>query len=531
LSTSAANGENSAGHHSRLAEWAPWIVAISVMLATFMEVLDTSIASVALPHIAGSLSATNSEATWVLTSYLVANAIFLPASNWFSLRFGRKRFLLTCVTIFTVASIFCGSANSLGLLLFARLVQGAGGGALQPLAQAIMLESFPPKKRPAAMAFYAFGIVVAPVLGPTLGGWLTDNYSWRYAFYINIPVGLLAVMMIGRFVKDPHYIRDTKAGPFDNIGLGLLALWTGSLQIILDKGQEADWFSANWICVGFVIMVVSFAAWVWHSWTSPNPLVNLRVLKDWNFAIGCLLITLLGLALYTTLTMLPLYYQEVMGYTALSAGLVVGPRGIGSMLGMPVIGFLGSRIDSRILMTFGFVCFAVCSLIFGAVNLSLGPYTMILPIVISGFAMTFVFVPISTQAYSNMRNQAIGNATGIFNLLRNLGGSVGIAISQTMLERRALFHQVQIVASAPQTSYWLQQRVNNLQIFLAPAIGKGNARAGAYGEIYMMILQQARLKAFVDIFQWTALIAFLCAALVWLFHKVDPHKPPTASAH
>src|SRR5262249_21525549 len=251
----------------------PWLIAVSVMLATFMEVLDTAIASVALPYIAGSLSASNDEATWVLTSYLVANAVILPASNWFALRFGRKRFLIICVIIFTVASFFCGAANSLAFILIARVVQGAGGGALQPLSQAILLESFPPKKRAAAMAVFAFGVVVAPVLGPTLGGWLTDTYSWRYAFYINIPVGALAVFMISRFVHDPPYIKNAKVGPFDNIGFGLLAVWTGCLQVILDKGQEDDWFGATWIRWAAFFLAVSFVWFIIHSLRKKEPLV------------------------------------------------------------------------------------------------------------------------------------------------------------------------------------------------------------------------------------------------------------------
>src|SRR6202021_2976729 len=245
----------------------PWLIAISVMLATFMEVLDTAIASVALPYIAGSLSASNDEATWVLTSYLIANAVILPASNWFALRFGRKRFLMSCVVLFTVASFFCGAAPSLTMLLIARVLQGAGGGALQPLSQAILLESFPPKKRGAAMALFGFGVVVAPVLGPTLGGWLTDTYSWRYAFYINIPVGMLALYMINRFVHDPPYIKAAgkKLGPFDNIGFATLIIWTGCLQVVLDKGQEVDWFGALWVRWAVLALVVAFVAFVWRS--------------------------------------------------------------------------------------------------------------------------------------------------------------------------------------------------------------------------------------------------------------------------
>src|ERR1700751_225461 len=268
----------------------PWIVGLSVMLATFMEVLDTAIASVALPYIAGSLSATTDEATWVLTSYLVANAIVLPASNWFSLRFGRKRFLITCVIIFTAASFACGAAPTLGIMLLARIIQGAGGGALQPLSQAILLGSFPPAKRGAAMAVFAFGVVVAPVLGPTLGGWLTDTYSWPYAFYINIPIGILALFMINRFIHDPAYISKTKVAPLDRYGFAALVIWTGCLQVILDKGQEDDWFGATWIRWAAFFLIVSFLYFCWHCWRDKNTIVDLKVLKDRNFLVGSALI-------------------------------------------------------------------------------------------------------------------------------------------------------------------------------------------------------------------------------------------------
>ncbi len=291
----------------------PWLVTVSVMLPTFMEVLDTAIASVALPYIAGSLSASNSEATWVLTSYLVANAVILPASNWFARRFGRKNFLLFCVIVFTVASFFCGAAPSLSIILLARVLQGAGGGALQPLSQSILLESFPVKQRSQAMAAYGLGIVVAPVLGPTLGGWLTDTFSWRYAFYINIPVGILAVFMITRFVHDPPYIRNAKVGAFDNIGFGLLIVWTGCLQVVLDKGQEDDWFGAVWVRWAVAALIFGFLGWVWRSWANPRGLVDLHILKNRNFRTGCFLIALLGMCIYITIAILPLYYQEISG--------------------------------------------------------------------------------------------------------------------------------------------------------------------------------------------------------------------------
>src|ERR1700694_3766836 len=305
----------------------PWLVAIAVMLATFMEVLDTFIAAVALPYIAGSLSATNDEATWVLTSYLVANAIILPASSWLSLRFGRKRFLITCIVICTVSSFACGAADSLAVILIARAVQGAGGGALQPLSQAILLESFPPHKRGQAMALYGLGVVVAPVLGPTVGGWLTETYSWRWAFYINIPVGIFAIFMIMRYVHDPIYIRDAKPGRFDTIGFGLLAIWLGALQIVLDKGQEDDWFGATWIRWAVTILAVCFVSFLIWELRQLNPLVKLRVFRNRNFTLGCLLIGLFGGVIYGMITLLPLVYQELLGYNALDAGMAVSRRG------------------------------------------------------------------------------------------------------------------------------------------------------------------------------------------------------------
>jgi DHA2 family multidrug resistance protein len=509
----------------------PWLVTLSVMLPTFMEVLDTAIASVALPYIAGSLSASNSEATWVLTSYLVANAVILPASNWFARRFGRKRFLLTCVTIFTVASFFCGAAPSLGIILLARVMQGAGGGALQPLSQSILLESFPIQKRSMAMAAYGLGIVVAPVLGPTLGGWLTDTFSWRYAFYINIPVGILAVIMISRFVHDPPYIKNAKVSPFDNIGFGLLIVWTGCLQVVLDKGQEDDWFGAVWVRWAVAALILAFVGWIWRSWTNPKGLVDLHILKDRNFRTGCFMIALLGMCIYITIAILPLYYQEVLGYTAFTAGLVVGPRGIGSFIGSPIVGFLGSRVDPRKLLCAGFLGFAVCSYIFGTVNLSIGPYTLLIPILLTGFALSFVFVPLATMSTSTISRNDMGNATGLFNMLRNIGGSIGIAMASTALIRRAALHQTEIGAHITTSTMVFQQRSSALAYYLGHHVGPAQARAGAGGMLYGLMIQQSALMAYVDVFRWTALLAFFCACATWLFKKPPKNAAPPPGAH
>jgi len=513
----------------------PWLVAAAVMLATFMEVLDTAIASVALPYIAGSLSASTDEATWVLTSYLVSNAIILPASNWFSLKFGRKRFLMSCVAIFTVASFACGAAPTLGFLLLARVIQGAGGGALQPISQAILLESFPPAKRGAAMAVFAFGVVVAPVLGPTLGGWLTDTYSWRYAFYINIPIGVLALFMIKRFIKDPAYIRNAKVSPFDGIGFGALVVWTGLLQVVLDKGQEDDWFGALWIRWAVFFLITSFIYFCWHSWTKKDTLVNLKVFKDRNFLIGSILIFLFGIGIYSTVTVLPLFYQELLGYTAFTAGLVVAPRGIGAICGMPIIGFLSNKVDPRYLLTFGFLTFGLTTLYFGNVTLGLSPTTLLIPILITGFGLSFVFVPISTAAYGTLRNDQIGNASGVFNLMRNVGGSIGISIASTLLTRRASVHQNEILNSVPQTGQQFQNSLGALRGYLSGGGGSGpfgpaNALHPAQALLYRQLGRQAALWSFVDVFRWLSLLCFVCVCVVWTFKKVKPGKAP-AGAH
>jgi DHA2 family multidrug resistance protein len=509
----------------------PWLVTVSVMLPTFMEVLDTAIASVALPYIAGSLSASNSEATWVLTSYLVANAVILPASNWFARRFGRKRFLLTCVCIFTVASFFCGAAPSLGVILLARVCQGAGGGALQPLSQSILLESFPIQKRSMSMAAYGLGIVVAPVIGPTLGGWLTDTFSWRYAFYINIPVGILAFIMITRFVHDPPYIKNAKVGAFDNIGFGLLMVWTGSLQIVLDKGQEDDWFGATWVRWTVTALVVSLLLWIWHSWTHPNGLLDLHVLKDRNFRTGCILVAMLGMCIYITIAILPLYYQEILGYTAFTAGLVVGPRGIGSFIGSPIIGILGSRFDGRKLMTLGFLGFGVCSFIFSMINLDIGPYTLLFPIMLTGFALSFVFVPMATLMMATIPRKEMGNATGLSNMLRNIGGSIGISMATTALVRRAALHQTELGGHITASTWVYQQKAAAIAGYVGHRLGPAQGRPGAMGLVYRLMEQQSALMAYVDIFRWTAVLAFICAAMSWLFKKPIKHAELPPGVH
>jgi len=510
----------------------PWLIAAAVMLATFMEVLDTSIAAVALPYIAGSLSATNDEATWVLTSYLVSNAIVLPASAWFSLRFGRKRFLIACIVLFTVSSFACGAATSLAMILIARVIQGAGGGALQPLSQAILLESFPPEKRGSAMAVFALGVVVAPVLGPTLGGWLTDAYSWRWAFYINIPVGIFAVFMISRYVQDPDYIAKAKPGRLDGVGLGLLAVWLGCLQIILDKGQEDDWFGATWIRWAFLTLIVCFVLFLIREFRHKQPLVDLRVFRHRNFALGCLLIGLFGAAIYGLVTLLPLFYQELMGYTALAAGWAVSPRGVGAILAMPIIGYLTAKIDNRWLIMFGFLLFAISALWFGEVNLAIGQWTFLWAIIISGFGSGCVFVPLSTTAMAFLKNEEIGNASGLYNLLRNIGGSIGISVVNTIVARHEQIHHNEMAAHLNPGRVSVQGAIQGMQGYLtSQGASPDGALHQAYGLLGQGLNAQARLWSYVDDFRYMALVCFGCIPIVFALKKSVGRKGALRAGH
>jgi DHA2 family multidrug resistance protein len=509
----------------------PWLIAVSVMLATFMEVIDTSIASVALPHIAGSLSATTDEATWVLTSYLVANAIILPASGWFALRYGRRRFLITCIVIFTVSSFACGAATSLGMILFARAIQGAGGGALQPLSQAILLESFPPERRGLAMAVFALGVVVAPVLGPTLGGWLTDTYSWRWAFYINIPIGVLAIFMLTRFVTDPPYIQNARPGRMDSIGFGLLAIALGCLQIILDKGQEDDWFGAVWIRWTTLILIGTLIGFLIRELTIRAPLVDLKVFLDRNFAMGSLLIALFGGVIYGVVTLLPLFYQTLLGYTAAAAGIAVSPRGLGAIAIMPVIGVLTGRLDNRWLIITGFAVFGWTSIWMGQLTLDISPTSLLWPIIISGMGTGMVFVPLATLSMGTLANEQIGNASGLFNLMRNVGGGIGISMVNTLVARHAQIHRAELVQNLTPGNPAFNQTLSTTQNLMTRFAAPNVAGDRAYGIIQGTLEQQSAAFSYVDVFRYLALACFICAVMVFFMKRVRPRSGAAAMAH
>jgi DHA2 family multidrug resistance protein len=507
----------------------PWLIAVAVMLATFMEVLDTSVANVSLPHIAGNLSATTDEATWVLTSYLVANAIILPATNWLGQLFGRKRFLISCIVLFTLASALCGIASSLGFLIIARVLQGASGGALQPISQAVLLESFPPQKRGAAMAVFAMGVVVAPILGPTLGGWITDNYSWRWIFYINLPIGFGAVMMANVFVEDPPYLKRISAANIDYIGFGLLSVWLATLQYMLDKGQELDWFSSRPIVICAVLSGAAFIAFIVRELMTAHPIVDLRVLKNRNFAVGSFMILLLGALLYGTTAILPLFMQNLLHYTALDAGIAMSPRGIGALTMTILVGRLVGKISNRILIGCGFVLLAYSCFMLGNINLQIGRSSIVIPIIVSGVAISMIFVPLTTATMGTLSQQQIGNASGIFNLMRNVGGSVGIAMITTLVARTAQTSQALLSTHFSAFDPNVQHRLAQIQAGLANRVGDWQAMKQAPRVLYGILQQQGALVSYVHNFRLFAFTCLLSAPLVLLFKKVRKPVGPIAA--
>lgn len=502
----------------------PWVLAAVMILPTFMVVLDTSVANVALPHIAGSLSTSSYEATWMLTSYLVANAIILPATAWLSRFFGRKKFLLVSIVLFTLASVVSGAAMSLGMLVVARVVQGASGGALVPISQAVLLESFPPEERAQAMGIFGLGIVVAPVIGPTLGGWITDAYSWRWVFYINLPVGVLAVLLIQMLVEDPPYMKARAGGRIDYIGFVLMAAGLGALQVVLDRGQHDNWFAAEWIRWFTFISAGSLISFVIWELRVEEPLVDLRILRDRNFGVGVAMATIYGVVLYSTLVLLPLFLQNLLGYTALAAGLAISPRGFGAMFAVTVAGRLTKKIDGRILIVCGFLLMAYAGFLLGDVDMQATMGSVMWPNILIGAALGFVFVPLTTLAVETLPNEQMGTATGLYNLLRNMGGSMGIALVSTMMARDAQRHQAMMVGHVTPSDPASRHLLHYLRGLFASRTDVVDATHQAYLAIYHIVVQQSILWAYIDNFRMLSYVALIGVPFALLLKRSSPNS-------
>jgi DHA2 family multidrug resistance protein len=497
-----------------------------VALAAFMEVLDTSIANVALPYMAGSLGASNDESTWVLTSYLVSNAIVLPISGWFATVLGRKRFFMLCLVVFTLSSVLCGFAPTLGAIILFRVLQGAGGGGLQPMAQAIMADTFPPQKRGLAFALYGITAIIAPTIGPTLGGWITDNYTWRWIFFINLPVGIMTLLLVYRLVEDPPWVKRTAGAgvKIDYIGVGLLSIGIGALQVMLDKGQEDDWFGSRFILTLAIVAGVGLVSLVIWEWFSQHPIVEVRLFKNLNFLGANAMMFVLGIMLFSSLVMMPLFLQTLLGYTASSAGLVLSGGGLLLLFLMPVTGALASKVQARYIIAFGWLTLSL-SMFYSTQHLDLDisfGFASFLRVV-QVFGLGFLFVPINLVAYVGMPANKSNSVAGLVNFMRNIGSSIGTSMVTTLLARRAQFHQSYLAANATTRHPTFLREVQALAAHLAVSgLDITRATSQAYGRLYRALIQEATTLAYIDTFWILCVGSAIMFLLSFFLRRNDP---------
>ena len=504
----------------------PWLIAVVVALAAFMEVLDTSIANVALPYMAGNLGASNDQSTWVLTSYLVSNAIILPISGWLAGAIGRKRFFMACLAVFTVSSLLCGVAPSLGFLLLFRIMQGAGGGGLQPMAQAILADTFPPHQRGLAFALYGITAIMAPTIGPTLGGWITFNYSWRWIFFINLPVGIATWFLVRKFVEDPPYLARLKAAgvKLDYIGIALLTLGIGALQVLLDKGQEDDWFGSHFITTLAIVATVCLISLVIWEWFQKAPIIDVRMFKSFNFASANLMMFTLGILLFSSLVLMPQFLQTLLGYTSQLAGIALSAGGLVLLFEMPIMGKLTTIFQARYLIAVGWLCLSIAMFystkrIDLLISFTAATWLRITQVI----GLGFLFVPITLVAYIGISPEKNNAVAGIINFMRNIGSSVGTSLVTTLIARRSQFHQGRLVEYARPDNPNFQNSANGLAQRLAHSgVSAPDAHIQAYARIYESIQAQAASLAYIDTFMVLCVGAGIMFGLSFFLKKNDP---------
>lgn len=498
----------------------PWPATLAVMIAVFMFVLDSTIANVALPHMAGTFCASNEETLWVLTSYMVASGIILPSVAWFSGVFGRKNFFIGCVLLFTASSFFCGLATSLNIMILARILQGLGGGAIVPVAQSILLESFPLEKRRMAMSVFGIGIIIAPIIGPVLGGWITDNYNWHWIFYINVPIGFIAAALANMFVEDPPFARKKEGQKIDFLGFAFLIIWLVCLQITLDKGQNADWFNAPWICWLLATSMIAMIAFIVSQLVNEKSIIDLKVFKDINFSCGTILLVLIMAVLYSSIAIMPLFLQNLLRYSAYLSGLSMMPRGVGSVTGLIITGIFAKKIEDRFLIAIGLALMGTAGLMFGLLSLQISMINIIIPNFVFGLGMSCCMISITTISVVNLRSDQMTNATGIQALLKNIGGAIGMSIVATMITRFGQMHQHSMVGYLNPLNPVFQHKVQGMAAALAKYSVLPLAQQKANYLMYVDLLKQSNLWAFMDAFRIFGLICFLIVPLL-LFMK--PH--------
>jgi MFS transporter, DHA2 family, multidrug resistance protein len=491
-----------------------WIIALAVVLPTLLEVIDTSVVNVSLDHIRGALSAGIDEATWTITAYLVSNAIIIPLTGWLSRVFGRKRYLLFSVSLFTVSSFLCGSATTLTALVFFRIIQGIGGGALQPISQAILLEAFPPAEYGMAMALFGVGVMFGPIVGPVLGGWITDNWSWNWIFYINIPIGIISVLMIMFFIQDPPYLKRIKE-KIDYLGLSLIVVGIGCLQVILDKGQRLDWFSSQFIIRLAIMSLVCLVTFIFWELKRTDPILNLRQLKNVSFSSANLIQGITFFVLFGSILLLPLFVQQLLGYNAFLSGMVLAPGGLATLVSMPLSGKLIQKFNPKAILATGLAITTYSVFTMSRFNAYIDFNTVAFSRIIMGFGMGMVFVPLTSLAFSTIKKEEMGNATSIFGVVRNIAGSFGIAIMTTLLTRRAQFHQFRLSEQLNPFDQHYQLGVNKAIAMLGYKTGAGTVSA-ANGVIYQQLAKQSTLFAFTDAFYFSTLLMLCVIPIVFL---------------
>ena len=504
-------------------EWkpshSPWLVTVAIMVGTFIAVLDSTVANVALPHMAGTFSATNEEALWIVTSYLIASGVILPSVAWFSKIFGRKNFYIGCIIIFTVSSALCGLSTSLNQMLFSRILQGIGGGALLPIAQAILLESFPREKRGLAMSVYGLGILVAPIVGPLLGGWITDSFAWQWIFFINLPFGIIAVLLSKMYIEDPPYAQKQGFQKIDYAGFTFLILWLTTQQIVFDKGQNMDWFKSDFICLLTGIAIFSVIGFFTSQVKNKESIVDLSVFKDRNFALGTLVMVVVMAILYASIAIMPLFLQTLLGYSAFLSGWAIMPRGIGCIIGIIITGIFSGKIDDRIFILLGLIALGVSSIMFGFLNLHISIVNIVIPNLICGLAMGFSIVALTTLSINTLPNAQMTNATGIQNLLKQTGGAIGTSIVATILTRYSQMHQIHMVGHLNDLNPVFTERVAAYTAALAQNMHLAEAQLKANYLMYAQLLQQSTLWAYMDAFRIFGLVALLIIPIIFLLKK------------